>query len=81
MALASVSFLTQLNSRLSAGTAIEAVVTAAELPPVLGPVMAEYTGGPVTSEPETAKMCATRGAGFDRLTVRVCVPLVAGVFT
>ena len=41
-----------------------AVVTLAEVPPAPGSVMAEKMGGPVTSDPDTAKTWNTRGAGL-----------------
>ena len=81
MAVALVSFFTQLSNKLSIGTVIGAVVTLAEVPPGPGSVMAEKMGGPVTSDPDTAKTCNTRGAGLVNCAVTVWVMLVAGLFT
>jgi hypothetical protein len=51
------------------------------LVPDPGSVMAEWTGGPVMSEPDTAKTCTTNGAGLVRWTVSVCAALVDGALT
>jgi hypothetical protein len=49
------SFLTQLSNKELLGTVIGAVLTKVDVPPAPGLVMAEWTGGPVTSDPDTAK--------------------------
>ena len=61
LAVAPVSFFTQLNNKLLAGTFIDALVTLAEVPPGPGSVIGEETGGPVISDPDTAKTWSTRG--------------------
>src|ERR1035441_10215851 len=76
LAVAPVSFFTQLSNRLSVGTLMGAVVTLAEAPPGPGSVMAEEMGGPVISEPDTAKTWSTRGAGLVNCAVTVWVMLV-----
>ena len=81
VAVALVSFFTQLSNKLLVGTVMGAVVTLAEAPPGPGSVMAEEMGGPVTSEPDTAKTCNTRGAGLVNCAVTVWLALVAGPFT
>jgi hypothetical protein len=64
VAVPNVSFFTQLNNRLLIGTVIGAVVTLAEIPPAPGSMMGEKMGGPVTSDPDTAKTWSTSGAGL-----------------
>ena len=81
VAVAPDSFFTQASNKLLAATLIGAVVTLAEVVPAPGSVIAEKVGGPVTSEPDTAKTWKTRGAGFVRLTVTVSAALVMGPFT
>ena len=64
MAVALVSFFTQLSNKLSFGTLIGALVTLADVAPVPGSVIAEEIGGPVTSDPDTANTWNTKGAGL-----------------
>jgi hypothetical protein len=81
VAVAVVSFLTQLSKKELLGAVIGAVVTVAEVPPGPGSVMAEEIGGPVMSDPDTAKTFTTSGAGLVKITVTVCDALVTGAFT
>jgi len=81
VAVASDSFFTQLIKKDLFGTVIDAVVTVADVPPGPGSVMAEKIGGPVISDPDTAKTSITIGAGLVKFTVKVCVALVIRIFT
>ena len=64
VAVALVSFFTQLSNKLLVGTVMGAVVTLADVAPAPGSVMAEKMGGPVTSDPDTAKTWNTGAAGL-----------------
>jgi len=46
------------------GTAIGEVVTFEDVNPVPGSVIAEESGGPLMSDPETANTWNTKGAGL-----------------
>src|SRR5438552_15726211 len=77
VAVAPFSFLAHASSSVSDGTVIAWEITSA-LGPGPGAVMNESIGGPVVSEPDTAKTCTTNGAGLVRLTGTVCGSPVPG---
>ena len=67
VAVAPVSFFTQLSNRLLAGTVIDALVTLAEVPPGPGSVIGEETGRSRDIRPRYGEDVEHQGCGIGQL--------------